>query len=58
MPEERLTSLFNYKTTNSAGVVTINASIEIADQSPQSASALLLALLNAAGEAPKAQLGR
>jgi hypothetical protein len=54
--EDRLTTVLSYKTINKAGVTTIKAEIEIADQSPKSASGLLLGLLDGISKIPKAQV--
>ena len=61
MAEERIKSEFTlgYKATNAAGLVTleINATVKVADQSPESASKHLLAVVEGIAAPAQVQVG-
>ena len=54
--EERLETKLDYETVNSKGVKTIEIHAVVRDQSPKSASAMLLALADGLSQIPKAQI--
>lgn len=57
MNEERLTTVLSYKVVNSKGVETISIpEIKIADQSPASASMLLINLIDGLLKIPAEQV--
>jgi hypothetical protein len=54
--QDRLQTVLSYKIINSRGVATIDAVVKIADQSPKSASALLMSLMDGLMAIPQAQV--